>query len=158
MEKSGGYFNIISEGEVIKNTFVAAGASLLLRAVFRGEAVLPAVYYLGLTNSSYDFDNTTLANIAVGEPSGHGYARQALTQNTIDWTVSEVNGVMRAISKTALFTASSNWDKAWNRMFLCDQSSGTSGILFSVSGPTPSAQTVLSGAGPSIRYEFYLRG
>lgn len=157
MKKQGGYFCI--EGEKpIKNTLVAAGASLFMRSMFRGEAVLAATLYLGLTNSTYDFDTTTLANIAVGEPVGHGYARLALVRNTTDWTVQEVNGVMQAKSKIVTFTASSNWDKAWNRMFLSDQAAGTAGVLYAVSGPAPALRTVLSGAGPSCSYEFWLRG
>lgn len=136
----------------------AAGSTLIFRSVFRGEAVLPAIWYLGLTNASYTFDGVTLAELAAGEPVGNGYARQVLNQDTSDWTISEVNGVIQVQSKTVIFTASANWDKSYSRMFLCDASAGTAGIVYAVSGPTPAPRTVLLGAGPSVSYQFFLRG
>jgi hypothetical protein len=155
----GKYTILDKKGNVeINNTIVKDGATLMLRSLFRGEATMPAAFYLGLTSASYTFDDATLADMAVLEPAGNGYARQLLTRNTTDWTVQEVNGVLQAVSKIVAFTASANWDKVWDRMFLCDAASGTSGNVYSVSGPAPSPRTVLSGAGPSIRYEFWLRG
>lgn len=157
----GGYFVEYINGKprLQKNTLVANGASWFLRDIFRKETtLLPDTFYLGLTNASYTFDSTTLSDLAAGEPSGHGYARQAINRNTSDWTVSEVNGVIQALSKTCTFTASSDWTSTWLRFFLCDASSGTVGNVISVSGPAPSARTVLSGAGPSVAYTYYLRG
>lgn len=139
-------------------TMTAAGSTLIFRSVFRGEAVLPAIWYLGLTNASYTFDGVTLAGLAAGEPVGNGYARQVLNRDTSDWTISEVNGVIQVQSKTVIFTASANWDKSYSRMFLCDASAGTAGIVYAVSGPTPAPRTVLLGAGPSVSYQFFLRG
>lgn len=160
--RNGGYFELVdADGNVIyrkKNTLVANGASWFLRTVFRGEAVLPATYYLGLTNAGYTFDGATLAALAAGEPVGNGYARQALVKNTTDWTVQEVNGVMQALSKIATFTASADWTAQWLRMFICDASAGTVGNVVSVSGPAPALRTVLNGQGPSVRYSYYLRG
>lgn len=142
----------------IKNTLVATGASWMLRTIFRGEAVLPATYYVGLTNAGYSFDATTLAAMAAGEPVGNGYARQAAVKNTSDWTVQEVNGVMQALSKMLTFTASGLWTQNWQRAFLCDAAAGTAGNVLAVSGPTPNPRTVNTGQGPSIQYTFYLRG
>ena len=139
-------------------TMVRDGSLLLLRSMFRGEATLPAIYYMGLTNASYTFDAASLAALAAGEPVGNGYARQPLNRNTSDWTVQEVNGVLQVISKTCIFTASANWDKAWQRSFICDAVSGTVGTVYSVSGPTPAPRTVLAGAGPSLSYQYWLRG
>lgn len=162
----GGYFSFWDGGARaaatekplrIKNTLVGVGASNFLRTLFRGESVLPTSFYLGLTNSNYNWDST-IADLAAGEPTGNGYARQELTRNTTDWTVQEINGFMQALSKIVSFTASGDWDKQWLRMFICDVASGTSGDLYSVSGPAPALRTVLSGAGPSVRYEYYLRG
>lgn len=160
--KNGGYFQEFDVdgkplGEPIKNTLLQTGASWFLRTMFRGEAVLPATYYLGLTNVAYTF-TSSLADINVGEPAGHGYARQPLVKNTVDWTVQSVNGVMQALSKVAAFTASSDWDKTWNRMFICDVSAGTAGNVLSLSGPAPAPRTVLNGQGPSIQYQYFLRG
>jgi hypothetical protein len=130
----------------------------MMQRTFRGEDVMPASLFMGLTNVGGSFDDVTLADLAAGEPVGNGYARQELVTGTSDWTVDEVNGVIRVISKTVEFTASANWDKAWDRMFLCTVLDGTSGDVFAISGPAPAPRTVLSGAGPSINYEFWLRG
>lgn len=162
-EFQGGYFvEELPGGEEIlhKNTLVATGASWFLRDIFRKEtALLPNTYYLGLTNAAYTFDQATLlAALAVGEPVGNGYARMPLVRGTADWTVQEVNGVMQALSVTCAFTASANWDKTWTRAFICNAAAGTAGEVISVSGPAPAARTVLSGQGPSIKYEYYLRG
>lgn len=158
----GGYFTEFVKGKEqprIKNTLVATGALWFLRDIFRKETtLLPDIYYIGLTGASYTFDGATLTSLAALEPSGHGYARIALNRDTTDWSVQEVNGVMQALSKIVTFTASSDWDKTWLRAFICNVASGTSGSVIAVSGPAPAARTVLSGAGPSMRYEYYLRG
>lgn len=160
--KNGGYFTEhFPDGDKleIKNTLVATGASWFLRTMFRGEAVLPATYYMGLTNSAYTFDTATLVLMAAGEPVGNGYARQPLVKNTVDWTVSEINGVMQALSKNVTFACTgAPWTQNWVRAFLCDQAAGTAGNVISVSGPTPSPRSVLVGQGPTLNYTYYLRG
>lgn len=160
--KSGGYFvEYFEDGSelAIKNTLVEKGAEWFLRTMFRGESVLPSTYYMGLTNAAYTFDTATLASIAAGEPVGNGYARQALNKNTTDWTVQEVNGVLQALSKMVTFACTgSPWTVAWVSAFLCDAASGTSGNVISVSGPAPAPRTVGVGFGPSLQYQYYLRG
>lgn len=162
----GGYFAeyVKNKGKFVykqrtKNTLVSTGANWFLRDIFRKETtLLPNTFYLGLTSAAYTFDTATLAAINAGEPVGHGYARQAINRDTVDWTVSEVNGVMMAQSKVVTFTASSDWASTWLRMFICDQAAGTAGFVISLSGPAPAARTVLSGSGPSVSYQYFLRG
>lgn len=157
----GGYFveHVQDKHILHKNTLVQYGAQSMLEAVFQGATPFAATWYLGLTNVSYTFDEAALlAALHAGEPAGHGYARIAINQDNVDWTISEVNGVMQTLSKICTFTASSDWDKQWLRMFLCDAVSGTSGNVISVSGPAPASRTVLNGAGPSMQYAYYLRG
>jgi hypothetical protein len=137
--------NIIAENP---NTLVGEGFALWLRTIFRAEAVLAANFYLGLTNAAIGYGDS-LATAAAGEPSGNGYARQALTRGTGAWTVEQVNGLYRARSSLVTFTASANYDKTYTRMFLCDVSAGTGGKLHAASGPTPNPIQVLSGAGPA---------
>jgi hypothetical protein len=152
-----GYFE--HNGILLPNTWVKDGASLALRRLFRGENVFATVLYLGLTNASYTFDVAPLTTLAAGEPVGNGYARQAINTNTSDWTVQEVGGVMQAVSKTCVFTCSgAPWTVAWQRAFLCDQASGTAGLVYAVSGPAPAPRTVNVGAGPPINYQFWMRG
>ena len=154
----GGYFVLNPGGpyeEVLKNTWVKDGADLALQSIFQAQAVFAAAFHLGLTGASYTYESATLASINASEPAGNGYARQSLTRNTTDWSVSLVNGVMRAASKIVTFTASANWDKTWSRMFICDQ---TASKVISLSGATPTPRTVLAGQGPPIQYFYYLSG
>lgn len=138
------------------NTIVEDGADKFLRSMFRAEATLPAAFYLGLTASTYAFDDADLVDIEAEEPVGNGYARQTLTRNTSDWGEPTLeNNAKRILSKSVTFTASSAWNVAWTRMFLANVASGA-GNVFALSGAL-SPQTVLAGAGPTLRYEFWMR-
>lgn len=138
------------------NTIVEDGADNVLRTIFRGESVLTAAFYLGLTSASYEFDDADLVDIEADEPVGNGYARQTLTRNTTDWGAPSLeNNAMRILSKSVTFTASSAWNVPWTRMFLASVASGA-GEVFSLSGAL-APQTVLSGAGPTLRYEHWCR-
>lgn len=140
----------------VQNTIVEDGADKILRSVFRAEATLPVAFYMGLTNATYAFDDADLTDIEVGEPVGNGYARQTLTRNTSDWGAPSLeNNAMRIVSKSVTFTASAAWDKTWTRMFLANVANGA-GNVFALSGAL-SPQTVLSGAGPTLRYEWWAR-
>lgn len=163
MKISGGYFHILHPGREpleIKNTLVKTGAEWILRDIFRNETGLwPANMYMGLTNAGYSFDGTTLAALAAGEPVGNGYARQLITRAGADWTVQEVNGAMQALSKLVTFTcAGAPWTVNYVRAFLCDAAAGAVGNVMAVSGATPAPVATVVGAGPSTRYEFWLRG
>jgi len=139
----------------VNNTIVEAGTDLFLRSLFRAEA-MPAAFYLGLTNVAYEYADADLTDIEVGEPVGNGYARQTLTRNTSDWGAPSLeNNAHRVVSKSVTFTASAAWDKTWTRMFLANVASGA-GIVIALSGAL-APQTVLSGAGPTLRYEFWGR-
>lgn len=142
--------------EVVENTIVQDGAERFLRSLFRGEAVLPSTYYVGLTLAAYTFTTATLALIAAGEPVGSGYARQAANRDTTDWTVEFINNAYRARTKTLVFGATSGY--SYSRMFLCNASSGTTGQVFALSRNTPAPRAVISGQGPSLAYELWLRG
>lgn len=162
MEPQGGYFHFIEDNKlrIVKNTLVKTGAEWILRDIFRNETGLwPANMYMGLTSAGYSFDGTTLAGLAAGEPVGNGYARQLITRANVDWTVTEVNGAMQALSKIVTFTCSvANWTQNYQRAFLCDAAAGGVGNVMAVSGPTPAPRIVTPGNGPSSRYEFWLRG
>jgi len=142
--------------QVIRNRIVSEGGLLFLRSLFRGEDVLPVSFYLGLTNSPYNSD-TVLADIEPGEPVGNGYARQELTRDVDHWTVSEVNGLLRAQSEIVTFTASADWNHTWNRMFLTDVLQENPGSLFALSGPTDGSQVTHTGDNPEVQYEYWLR-
>jgi hypothetical protein len=140
----------------VQNTIVEDGADKILRSLFRAESTLPAAFYMGLTSASYAFDDADLTDIEADEPVGNGYARQTLTRNTSDWGVPTLeNSAMRITSKSVTFTASSAWNVPWTRMFLANVASGA-GNCFALSGAL-SPQTVLAGAGPTLRYEWWCR-
>lgn len=142
----------------LRNTLVSDGASYFLRTLFRGEAVLPANFYIGLTNANPGFDLSTLAAIAGGEPNvAQGYARQPAVRNTSDWVVTEINGAWRARSKLVTFTASGTYSIDWVRMFICNAASGTSGNVFALSNPAVVPNHVTVGLGPPVRYDFWMR-
>lgn len=141
----------------LPNTIVGEGAEVFLKALFRGEAVTPATYYIGLTNTIYAFDSV-IADLSGDEPAGNGYARQPAVKNTSDWTVVEENGVWQARSKPVTFNASADWNIPWSRMFLCSVVSGNSGKLFAVSRNAPTPITILSGLGPQVSYRISIRG
>lgn len=145
-----------SNEQRILNTIVEDGADKFLRSMFRAEATLPAAFYLGLTGASYAFDDADLTDIEADEPVGNGYARQTLTRDTSDWGAPSLeNNAMRIVSKPVTFTASSAWNVPWTRMFLANVASGA-GNVFALSGAL-APQTVLAGAGPTVRYEFWMR-
>lgn len=145
---------------ILPNTMTSVGSQMMYQSTFQATA-LAATFYLGLVNNPlFDWANSTIANLTGGglEPVGNGYARQAVTRNGTDWTVSFVNNLAKVRSKNLVFTASANWNVPWQRMFLCDVSSGTSGNLFAVSRKVLNAPlTVLSGAGPTMAWEQYMR-
>lgn len=142
----------------VKNTIVAKGAEFFLRTLFRGETVLPATYYVGMTNSAYAFDTATLAAMAAGEPTNGGYVRQAANQDTTDWDVVVINNVYYAQSKSLVFPATADWNKVVSRAFLCDAETGTAGNVFAVSGADPLPKTILDGVGITLSYVLRLRG
>lgn len=142
----------------LENTLVSDGAEYFLRTLFRGEAVLPANFYIGLTTQNPGFDLSTLAAIAAGEPDvAQGYARQPAVRNTSDWVVSEINGAWRARSKLVTFTSTGTYSVDWVRMFLCNAVSGTVGKVFALSGPSVTPNHVINAQNPQMRYDFWMR-
>lgn len=143
----------------LKNALVSDGAEYFLRTIFRGEAILPATYYIGLTNVNPGFAGSSLVAVNAGEPAvAHGYARQAAVKNTVDWTVTFVNGAWRAQSKVVTFTVSSDYVTSWNRLFLCNVNAGTGGLVFSLSGPAPALILPLLADGNfTAQFSFWMR-
>lgn len=142
----------------IWNTITADGADRILRTVFANVAgLLPANWYLGLTNITPDYD-VTLAEVAAGEPVGEGYARQAIARDIGSWTIALVNGFYVARSAVVQFEATGTYTQTYSRAFLCNAASGTVGQVFGFSGTTPSPVQVTAGNGPPALYECWIRG
>ena len=87
-----------------ENALADEGEQDILDRTFRGAAA-PASFYLRLYNDT-PVETDTLA-LLTGEPSGNGYAAQALALNTTDWpTLALDAGDYQVTSKTVTFTAS----------------------------------------------------
>lgn len=126
----------------LPNLMPDQGEQWLLQVAFSEAASVPAAFYIGLTDettpgSSID-EATTLAGVADGtdgtEPSGNGYARQAVNSDATDWIVEQDAGDYRARSKVVTFTASGGPIPATGAvdwMFLATTIDGT-GVLISV--------------------------
>ena len=112
-------------------------------------------YFMGLCTNTNVGPTAVLSDLA--EVSGGGYARKAIERNATGFpTIDSTNGIYRALSKTVNFAASGADIGPFTRAFLCNASSGTSGVLFAISGQLPSAVTILDGNDLDTAYELFL--
>ncbi len=95
----------------LPNLMPDEGEQWLLQVAFSEEAAVPAAFEVGLTldNAGGIDEFTTETTVADGvdgtEPSGNGYARQALNSDAVDWTVELDAGDYWARSIVVTFTA-----------------------------------------------------
>jgi hypothetical protein len=96
----------------LHNLMPDEGEQWILEVAFSEAQSVPAAFQIGLTSevaTNID-ENTTEATVADGtdgtEPSGNGYARQAVNSDATDWTVALDAGDYQAVSKVVTFTAS----------------------------------------------------
>jgi hypothetical protein len=121
----------------IHNLLHDEGEQYVLETAFSEAQSVPVNFYLGLDDRTNAVlgdliaETDTLTNLA-NEPSGNGYARQAVASNDTDITVSMVGGDYRATTKTVTFTCTgSGGIGPVTTGFLCTVVSGTSGKLIS---------------------------
>jgi hypothetical protein len=143
---------------VVQNTVVDEGQEAFAGMLMRGlttPVAAGADFFLGLCGASVD-QADTLADVLGELSSAGGYAREAISRDATGFpTISKVNGVYRALSKVVTFTASgANFSATFRRCFLCSVSSGTSGALFSYSGPFPAIQ-INDGESQQITWELF---
>ncbi|MFX1300371.1 MAG: hypothetical protein ACFFDE_05455 [Promethearchaeota archaeon] len=119
---------VIWEEEITANILHDEGEQFIVQVVFSEAQSVPAAYYIGLDNRSSPAEADTLTELS-GEPSGNGYARQAVNSDATDWTVTQEGGDYQAKSKTVTFTASGGSWPSVQQMFLCTVASGTAGKL-----------------------------
>ena len=117
------------------------GEQYLLRAALSEEQTLPANFYLGLCNDTL-VKTDALANI-LNEPSGYGYARQAIPSSNVGWTVEKSGSYYRATGTQETFTANGgNWGSL-NTWFLATSADGTGKLI--ASGDIDPARTIADG-------------
>jgi len=141
---------------VILNTITDEGEEAFLKQLFQ-DVTIGASFYVGLCNQT-PVETDTLSSITTEPTVTNGYARELLTRNAVDWPgVDAVNGVKRISSKQLTFAASGGaFSTDFTRAFLCDAASGSTGTLFSYSGPLAAAITLADGEDFDMQYEFFL--
>lgn len=91
-------------GDVCNNSLADEGERDMLDLFFRGGTA-PDSFELVLVNAT-PVDTSTVAGLQASEPSGSGYARQAIARNSVDWpTLALDTGDYMATSKTVTFEA-----------------------------------------------------
>lgn len=156
-----GRFILPRRGLCVPNFVVREGAESLLKIVFQGDNTdVPAGsnFYIGLAEEVAGGNKlATLATITDELSSAGGYARKPVVRQAADWTITTVNSQKLATSKTVTFAASgANFSAAFSRIFLCNVVSGTSGILYAISGKIDPAVQINDGGSEDIEYEFYI--
>ena len=122
-----------SEGNILHDEGEIAILSAYFATAMSGYGAPPASLYLGLDARAAPAEADTLASLS-GEPSGLGYARQALSTagtgvSGQDFYINQPGAYYRADSKVVTFTASGGAWSAVTQLFLCTVSTGTAGKL-----------------------------
>lgn len=146
--------------QIVPNTVVDEGEEAFLKMMLQAsnaDVSAGGNFYAGLCSGSAA-DTLTLATLS-GEPTAtNGYARQAIERNGTGWpTIGTVNGAFRGLSKQVTFAASGgDFSASYTRLFLCNVSSGTSGLLFAISGALSVAELITDGNSRAVQYELFL--
>lgn len=113
---------------ITENTLADAGKRNVLDVYFRSVAPA-ATYYLALFNDVPTVSDN-LSDLT-GEPSGGGYARQALVATTATWSAPAVTtaGTVMTKSLTATFNASGGNIGPFTHGVLTDVETGVTGTL-----------------------------
>lgn len=143
----------------IRNQVTLEGAISLQKMAFQAatsDIAAGGNFYIGLCRMVDEPLITYALTDITNEPtSAGGYAREAVTRDATGWpTQVTINNVPLIRSKVVTFSASgADFDEAHNRLFLTDAASGTSGILFAVSGKRAVNQDVLDGEDLDVYYQ-----
>lgn len=143
----------------IRNQVTLEGAISLQKMAFQGATSDIAVggnFYIGLCRMVDEpLITYTLTDVTNEPTTAGGYARKAVTRDATGWpTQVTVNNVPLIRTKVVTFAASgADFDQAHNRLFLTDASSGTSGILFAISGKRAVNQDILDGESLDVYYQ-----
>jgi hypothetical protein len=111
-----------------------SGISATARSSGKRRSV-PTAYYIGLDNRASPAEADALTSLS-GEPSGNGYARQAVNSDNTDFTVSQEGGDYQAKTKTVTFTCTGAAWPTVSQMWLCTVATGTAGKLIATAALT----------------------
>jgi hypothetical protein len=147
---------------IVPNNLTDDGEETYLKMIFQGDASVIAAgadFYMGLTDVTPS-DDIDFADVVAAEPTigTNGYARQALSRDSTGWpTLVTDAGETSIQSAVKNFAASGgDFDAAVTRAFLCTVSTGSAGLLLSISSAFVTAVTVADGDTLPIAYEAYL--
>lgn len=156
-----GEYKHLNSGLLIPNHVTDEGETAFIKMIAQaavGDVAAGGDWFFGLMEDATG-EASTLAGIT-GEPGATGgYARQAIVRDGVGFpTIGVNNGIAFAETETISFTASGfDFDKAIWRLFMCNVSSGTAGLLFAISSPLDAALTVLSGQTQNFNYRLWMR-
>jgi hypothetical protein len=115
-------------------------------------------FYIGLCSENHAASDT-LTEMAVSEPVGNGYARQAITRDATGWPTKGVtNDVRYQRTATVNFTSTGSYNVTITKAFLCNAASGTTGVLFSTGAPLATPLQITSAAPLATTYDLFVRG
>jgi hypothetical protein len=121
---------IIWEDKNLYNTLHVGGESFILSLCFAG-ATIPSQYFFGLDARPTISTTDTLSSL-VGEPSGNGYLRAAVSSSS-GFTIEEVSGVYRASSQIITFTATGAGYGPVTNLFMASTSDNSGTLIASSS-------------------------
>jgi hypothetical protein len=146
----------------VRNRITELGDESFLKMITRADVVDVASggnFYIGMCRGTDDKTNA-LSDVPNEPTVLNGYSRKAVARDATGWpTISKVNGIWRALSAAVSFTASGgNFDQAFNRVFLCNVSSGSAGLLLAYSGQLEEDFTLTPALSPiTVEYELWMR-
>jgi len=146
---------------ILPNIITDEGELSFLKMIGRADVVDVAAsgdFFMGLCEE-VPADADTLASITTEPTSAGGYAREPISRDGTGWPVlGAIGNAARIQSLQVDFIASgANFNRTFQRAFLCNVVSGTSGLLFAYSGLLPNPIQVDDGQTHSAKYELYLR-
>lgn len=129
------------------------------KMVAQGDAAVIAPganFYIGACKQIPGLSDT-LANITTEPTFVNGYSRVALPRSVAGFpTVDMINGAVRLLSMALSFSAvGGNFDKVFDRLFICDAASGYVGTLIGYSGAYSSDILVADGTTFDFKFELY---
>ena len=145
----------------IPNIVTEEGELAFLKMIVQahtGDVAPGADFFVGLCEQAPE-DDDTLVSITTEPTSAGGYAREALARTAGAWpSITKVGSATLAQSIAVTFTATgADFSRSFNRAFLTNVASGTSGLLLCYSGALPTPKTLLDTESISVKYELYLR-
>lgn len=146
---------------IIPNIIVDEGEIAFLKMIGRADVTDVSAggnFFAGLCAETPD-DADTLSDITTEPTVTFGYARKAISRDGTGWPVlGAVGDANRLQSLTMTWTAAGgNFSRTFQRLFLCNVSSGSAGLLFAYSGLLPNPIQVDDTKSFVAKYELYMR-